>query len=118
MFTHKRSNGTSTLQFKHSNKGSEPRYKPVQSPAIGVAQHSGKVSERAPYPDFSQLIEQKTWENDQLRQELEHERAKYLTSHRARTYIGTEAKRAVESLKQALVNFDELQKSIEELAPE
>jgi len=71
-------------------------------------------SKKMPVPNLSQLIEQKTWENDQLRRELDRERDRYRASYRARMYIAAEASRVVESLQQALINFQELQKEIEE----
>lgn len=71
-------------------------------------------SKKMPVPNLSQLIEQKTCENDQLRRELDHERDRYRASYRARMYIAAEASRVVESLQQALINFQELHKEIEE----
>jgi hypothetical protein len=59
-------------------------------------------------------MEQKTWENSQLRQELEYERQKYQASYRARTYIALEADRAVKSLEQALSSLRNLEEAMEE----
>lgn len=79
-----------------------------------TAQTLQQAARKAPRPSLSQMIEQKTWENDQLRQELEHEQARYRASHRARMYIGSEVRQVLESLKQSLANFEDMQKSIEE----
>jgi hypothetical protein len=64
--------------------------------------------------NITQAIEQKTWENSQLRQELDYERRKYQASYRARAYIALEADRAVKSLEQALSNLRNLEEAMEE----
>lgn len=69
---------------------------------------------KMPVPTLSQLIDQKTCENDQLRLELDRERDRCRASYRARMYIAAEASRVIESLQQALINFQELHKEIEE----
>lgn len=71
-------------------------------------------SKKLPVPNLSKLIDQKTCENDQLKLELDRERDRCRASYRARMYIAAEASRVVESLQQALINFQELHKEIEE----
>jgi len=67
---------------------------------------------KIPKPDLSQLIEQKLFENNQLRRKLELKRERYRASHRTRIYIAAEAERIVKSLQQALKNFELLDKEI------
>jgi hypothetical protein len=58
------------------------------------------LARTTPTPGLGQRIEQKTWENDQLRQKLELEQRKYL-------YLLEEVKLVVESLQHALLNLHE-----------
>lgn len=83
--------------------------------SISTEEFSSKMGElkQMAVPNLPQLIDQKTWENDQLRQELDKERDRYRASHRSRTYIAAEASQLVKSLQQVLLNFQELQKEIE-----
>ena len=55
------------------------------------------------------MIEQRTWENEQLRKELVYQRRK----HGASVYLLEEVKLAVESLQKALVNFQQCHEDIE-----
>jgi hypothetical protein len=77
--------------------------------AIEAANENLQAPKRMPSPSLSQMIEQRTWENGQLRQELMYQQRK----HGASMYFLEEVKLAVESLQQALVNFQKLNTQIE-----
>ena len=63
-----------------------------------------------PAPRLSQMIEQRTWENGQLRNELAHHQRK----HAASVYLLEEVRVVVESLHQALANFQRLNEETED----
>ena len=67
-----------------------------------------------PRPSISQLIDEKTWENEQLLRELQYQQSKYRVTFQARTFITEEVKRTIESLQQTLSRFEKLQKHIED----
>jgi hypothetical protein len=62
------------------------------------------VAKRIPRPDLAQMIEARTFENGQLRQELANLKRKQGAS----MYLMQEAKLAMESLQGALANFNSL----------
>lgn len=109
MLRHKR---TKIFQ-EHSPSNRSSLNNAVNTETLRNTDKKADGSKKMPRPNFSQLIEQKTWENDQLRRELEQERERYRASYRARMYIAAEAGRVVESLQQALRNFEQLNKEIE-----
>jgi hypothetical protein len=63
-----------------------------------------QAAKKMPTPSLSQLIEQRTWENGQLRQELAYQQRK----HSASMYLLEEVRLVVASLQQALDNFQRL----------
>ena len=60
-------------------------------------------------PSLTQMIEQRTWENGQLRLELRRQWQKY----RASMYVVAEARLVVENLQQAIANFQKLHAEVE-----
>jgi hypothetical protein len=72
--------------------------------AIEATRERIEATKAMPTPSLSKIIEQRTWENGQLRQELAHHQRKYGAS----LYLLEEVKRAVDSLQQALINFQRL----------
>jgi hypothetical protein len=68
------------------------------------------TAKRMPAPDISIMMEQRTWENAQLRKELEYQRRK----HGASMYLLEEVKLVVHSLQQALINFQKLNTELED----
>jgi len=72
--------------------------------AIEATQERMQAAKLMPTPNLTQIIEYKTWENGQLRQELAYSQRK----HGASMYLLEEVKLVVESLQQALVNFQRL----------
>lgn len=81
--------------------GSSDTHQPMQKYLQGA--------KRIRSPDLSQIVEQKTWENNQLRQELEYQKRK----HSASLYLLEEVKPVVQSLRQALINFERLNGEVE-----
>ena len=63
-----------------------------------------QAAKKWPTPSLTQIIEQKTWENGQLRQELAYQQRK----HGASMYLLGEVRLVVESLQHALHNFQKL----------
>ena len=62
-----------------------------------------------PTPDISIIQQQREWENAQLRQELQYQRRK----HGASMYLLEEVRLVVESLQEALMNFQKLNSEFE-----
>ena len=60
-------------------------------------------------PNLSQMIEQRTWENDQLRKELIYQQRK----HGISVYLLEEVRLVVDSLQKALQNFQQQNNEIE-----
>ncbi|PSN58589.1 hypothetical protein BS50DRAFT_641642 [Corynespora cassiicola Philippines] len=77
--------------------------------AMDATHERMQAAKRMPTPSLSQMIEQRTWENGQLRQELAYRQRK----HGASLYLLEEVKLVVESLQQALVNFQKLNAQVE-----
>jgi hypothetical protein len=75
------------------------------------ALESAQATKKMPAPRLSQMIEQRTWENGQLRNELAYHQRKYAAS----VYLLEEVKVVVESLHQALANFQRLNEDIEDV---
>lgn len=76
---------------------------------IEAANENLQAPKRIPSPSLSQMIERRTWENGQLREELSYQKRK----NGASMYFLEEVRLAVESLQQALVNFQNLNTEIE-----
>ncbi|KAF2803675.1 uncharacterized protein BDZ99DRAFT_547025 [Mytilinidion resinicola] len=64
------------------------------SVAIEATQAKMQAAKKMPTPSLSQLIEQRTWENGQLRQELAYQQRK----HSASMYLLEEVRLVVASL--------------------
>ncbi len=77
--------------------------------AIETTKERSQASKNFPTPSLSQIIEQRTWENGQLRQELLYEQRR----HGASMYLVEEVKIAVKSLQQALMDFQQIHKEVE-----
>lgn len=71
---------------------------------------STQAAKKMPTPRLSQMIEQRTWENEQLRNELAYHQRK----HAASVYLLEEVRVVVESLHQALANFQRLNEDTED----
>jgi len=80
------------------------------SVAIEATQENLQAAKKMPTPSLSQIIEQRTWENGQLRQELAYQQRK----HGASMYLLEEVKLVVTTLQQALVNFQKLSTEFED----
>ncbi|GAB1319508.1 BZIP domain-containing protein [Madurella fahalii] len=80
------------------------------SVAIEATPERLQASKNLPTPSLSQIIEQRTWENGRLRQELAYQQRR----NGASMYLLEEVKNAVDSLQQALVNFQKLSKELGE----
>ena len=80
------------------------------SVAIEATQENLQAVKKMPTPSLSQIIEQRTWENGQLRQELAYQQRK----HGASMYLLEEVKLVVTTLQQALVNFQKLSTEFED----
>jgi hypothetical protein len=76
-----------------------------------AALESTQATKKMPAPRLSQMIEQRTWENGQLRNELAYHQRK----HAASVYLLEEVRVAVESLHQALANFQRLNENTEDV---
>jgi hypothetical protein len=77
--------------------------------AINATQERMQAAKKMPTPSLSQMIEQRTWENGQLRQELAYRQRK----HGASMYLLEEVRLVVESLQQALLTFQKLNTDLE-----
>ena len=75
-----------------------------------AALESTQATMKMPAPRLSQMIEQRTWENGQLRNELAYHQRK----HAASVYLLEEVRVVVESLHQALANFQRLNEETED----
>ena len=75
-----------------------------------AALESTQATMKMPAPRLSQMIEQRTWENGQLRNELAYHQRK----HTASVYLLEEVRVVVESLHQALANFQRLNEETED----
>jgi hypothetical protein len=80
------------------------------SVAIEATQERLQQAKKMPTPSLAQIIEQRTWENGQLRQELAYQQRK----HGASMYLLEEVKLVIDSLQQALVNFQKLNMDFED----
>ncbi|KAI9855643.1 MAG: hypothetical protein M1813_009689 [Trichoglossum hirsutum] len=80
------------------------------SVAIEATKERLQASKNIPTPSLSQIIEQKTWENGQLRQELAYQHRK----HGAGMYFLEEVRSVVVNLQQVIINFQKLQEEIED----
>lgn len=76
-----------------------------------AALESTQATMKMPAPRLSQMIEQRTWENGQLRNELAYHQRK----HAASVYLLEEVRVVVESLHQALANFQRLNEDTEDV---
>jgi hypothetical protein len=74
--------------------------------ALESTQDAKKISA----PRLSQMMEQRTWENEQLRQKLAYHQRKHAVS----MYLLEEVGVVVESLQQALANFQRLNEETED----
>jgi hypothetical protein len=72
---------------------------------------STQATKKMPAPRLSQMIEQRRWENGQLRNELAYHQRK----HAASVYLLEEVRVVVESLHQALANFQRLNEDTEDV---
>lgn len=99
-------NMSSSKEAANENGSREPT---PSTERLGASDEAKKL----PRPTILQLIDQKMSENEQLRGELEYERKRYQASRHARLYIAAEASRVVETLREALENFEELTREIE-----
>ncbi|RYP44117.1 hypothetical protein DL768_009393 [Monosporascus sp. mg162] len=81
------------------------------SVAIEATKERLQAAKNMPTPSLSKIIKQRTWENGQLRKELEFQQKK----NGASMYLLEEVKHATVSLQQALINF---QKPTRELGQE
>jgi hypothetical protein len=83
-----------------------------QSSHVGVESIPGRTetAKKMPAPDISIIEQQRAWEHTQLRQELEYQRRK----HGASMYLLEEVTLVVETLQQALVNFQKLNSDFED----
>jgi hypothetical protein len=68
------------------------------------------AARKIPQPNLSQMIEQRTWENDQLRKELKYLQRK----HGLSVYLLEEVKLVVNSLEKAIRNFEQQGTEIEQ----
>lgn len=84
------------------------------SVAIEATEDRSEASKKMPTPSLSRMIEQRTWENEQLRQNLMFQQRK----HGASMYLMEEVKLIVESLQQALANFHQLNADVDNEAAE
>ena len=75
-----------------------------------AALESTQATKKMPAPRLSQVIEQRTWENGQLRNELAYHQRK----HAASVYLLEEVRVVIESLQQALANFQRLNEETED----
>jgi hypothetical protein len=79
------------------------------SVAIEATKERSQASKNITTPSLSQIIEQRTRENGQLRQELLYEQRR----HSASMYLLEEVKMGVKSLQQALINFQQIYMEVE-----
>jgi hypothetical protein len=91
----------------HILVGTEIARNPRSPVATEAAQEGMQAAKRTPTPSLTQIVEQKTWENGQLRQDLERK-------HSASLYLLEEVKLVVESLQQAILNFQRLNTELED----
>ena len=77
--------------------------------AIEAANENLQPPKRMPSSSLSQMIEQRIWENGQLRQELMYQQRK----NGASMYFVEEVRLAIGSLQKALANFQKLNTEIE-----
>ena len=75
-----------------------------------AAQERTQAAKKIPAPRLSQMVEQRTWENEQLRQELAYHQRK----HAASVYLLEEVRLVAESLQQALASFQKLNAETED----
>jgi hypothetical protein len=78
--------------------------------AIDATKERMQAAKKMPTPSLSQMIEQRTWENSQLKQELAYRQRK----HGASMYLLEEVRLVVESLQQALLTFQKLNTDLED----
>jgi len=80
------------------------------SVAIEATPERMQAAKKMPTPSLTHIIEQKTWENGQLHQELAYQQRK----HGASMYLLEEVRLVVGSLQQALLNFQKLNTEFED----
>jgi hypothetical protein len=83
---------------------------PMQGPAaaVGTMQNLQQVAPM-PTPNLLDIVEQRTWENSRLRQELAYQQRK----NKSCMYLLEEVKHAADALQQAVLNFQILNKANE-----
>ena len=74
------------------------------SVALEATQERLQEAKNMPTPSLSKIIEQRTWENGQLRQELAYHQRKNAAS----VYLLEEVRHVVDFLQQAMVSFQKL----------
>jgi len=79
------------------------------SVAIEATPENLQAAKRLPITSISETIEQKTRENGQLRQQLAYE----IRRNKSSIFLLEEVKRAVDSLQQAIITFQKLNRNIE-----
>ena len=88
----------------------QPTRKQSSQPAVDPPSRKAELAKKMPTPDISIIQQQREWENAQLRQELQYQRRK----HGASMYLLEEVRLVVDSLQQALVNFQKLNSEFED----
>ncbi|KAI3573899.1 hypothetical protein IWW34DRAFT_634132 [Fusarium oxysporum f. sp. albedinis] len=78
------------------------------SVAIDATQERLQATKNLPTPSLSKIIEQRTWENGRLRQELAYQQRK----NGASIYLLEEVKNIIYSLQQALLSFQKLSREL------
>ena len=110
MLRHKRrkfrvlSNSPDSTQPIHINA-----HDPGSPARVNGTMETPQVAKKISTPNISQIIEQRTWENEQLRKELIYQQRKNGVS----MYLLEEVKLVVKSLRKALENFQQCNLEIE-----
>ena len=76
-------------------------HKKDNSSTLEVNTKTLQTAKKISASSLTQIVEQRTWENNQLRQELAYQQKK----HGASMYLFTEMQTAIKALQQALYNF-------------
>ena len=91
------------------NKSGSTAHAQEAQQRIEEASEISPVARKIPQPTLSQMIEQRTWENEQLRKELIYQQMK----HGLSVYLLEEVRLVVDSLQKALQNFQQRDTEIE-----
>ncbi|KAH8722827.1 hypothetical protein GQ44DRAFT_774615 [Phaeosphaeriaceae sp. PMI808] len=92
------------------NNATQATRRQAAHPANDPPSRRIEAAKKMPTPDISIIQQQREWENAQLRKELQYQRRK----HGASMYLLEEVRLVIDSLQEALLNFQKLNSEFED----